>query len=91
MDFLPEALFHALFGLSLIFVFLEIVEVSQHAHYIRHTVVMKQAQEFECLHLKSDRGVNQQQRQVDYLRNVDHRLHICRTLKKRDALVAIGA
>ncbi len=91
MDFLPEALFHALLGLSLIFIFLEVIEVSQHAHYIRHTMVVKQAQEFECFHLKADRRVNQQQCQVDYLRNVDHRLHIRWTFEKGDALVAIGA
>ena len=91
MNLLPESLLHSLLRLAQLLVQLVVVKMSKHAHHIGHTMVVKQAKEFEGLHLKTNACINQEQGKVDYFSHIYHRLHVGRTLHKSDSLVLVSS
>ena len=91
VHFFPESLLHPLFGLSQVLVDLEVVEVRQDSHHVRHAVVVQQTQELERLHFKANRSIDEQQSQISDLGDIHHGLHVGGTLEERDSLVAVGS
>ena len=61
IDLCPESVFQPLLGFPHLFVVLESIKVSQHAHYFRKPMNLTNIEELKCLHLKTKTGIHQQQ------------------------------
>ena len=53
-------------------------------------MILQERKELKRLHLETDGRVNKDQSQVRYFGQINHSLHVSRTLDKCDARVLIG-
>lgn len=85
VDFCPKALLEFLFPFAELLVFLELVQVSEHAHDFWEAVYLEDIEKLECLHFKPKRSVNEEEDQVCDLGNVNHRVEVVGALDKRES------